>query len=410
MTNLHSVNWELAFLKEDSFPEVPPRDSQSAIWAGMIALRKQFDELFTEAKTSPSSQVVLNRGAYGSGKSHAAIYFGIPERFPSVRGKQVKDVWILNIQIPKDPSQADTIFYRNVIENLQFTRLRQVIRELIKHNGREETLKIIQNLVGSEPLGKAIWLMGLERSPSGQMSLFEDEHKSDEWNRLLEAYFYSQQTRTDLKTLGLSRGIDNPQDRFRVLGAILQCLIGFSPTGKLEEHSRVVLWVDEMEDLLYFTSKQFLPFTHGLRDLIDNLPNYFTLLLNFTLATPEIYRDATVVLGQAIMDRITKEIQFKEPDKSEAYDYVLDILRYNRSDEYAKAGLENTYPFTQKCLKWIIETLQPGRSTPRAINKRCGDIISKALLSGRIAKKGAGVIDIDFVKKLDEERVDLDLT
>ena len=174
MTNLHSVNWELAFLKEDSFPEVPPRDSQSAIWAGMSSLRKQLDELFTEAKTSPSSQVVLNWGAYGSGKSHAAIYFGIPERLPSVKGKQVKNVWILNIKFPKDPSQADTIFYRNTIENLQFTRLRQVIRELIKHKGREETLKIIQNLVGSEPLGKAIWLMGLERSPSGQMSLFED--------------------------------------------------------------------------------------------------------------------------------------------------------------------------------------------------------------------------------------------
>ncbi len=409
-TLLHPINWDLVFLRETPFPEIPPRDPESAVWAGMKKLKRQLDELLNEAKTNPSSQVVLNWGAWGSGKTHSARYFGIPERLPKVKGRQIKKPWILYIHTARDPVQPDTVFYRDILESLQFEQLRHVVKDLIYAQGEDIILRTLQKLVGSEPLGKAIWLMGLEKGPSGQMYLFGDEYVSDDWDRTLETYFYSQQTKTDLKKLGLSRGIDNSQDRFRVLGAILQCLIGFAPVEEIEEHCRVVLWIDEMEDLIYLASKQYRPFTQGLRDLIDRIPNYLTLLMNFTLAAPEAYEDATAILGQAVMDRVTHQIYYKEPDKEEAYYYVLDLLKSYRTEKFDGIGLDDTFPFTPECLKWIIETLSPGQSTPRSINKRCGDIITKALTGGRISTRGTAAIDIDFVKKLDEERIDQELT
>jgi hypothetical protein len=394
-------------LKQNPFPNIPPRRPEEAVWAGLPRLKAQFEALFTESLTTSTTQVVLNWGAWGSGKTHAAIYFGTRDRLPQVEGRQTKDVWILYIRTPKDPSQADMILYRDIVETIRFSRLRRMVRDLIVERGEGKTLKILQDAVGSEALGKALWLLGMEKKGTGQLRLFGEVEESDEWQRLLEAYFFSQYTKSDLRRLGLSRGIDNSQDRFRILGGILQCLIGFAPTEEVERHSRVILWIDEMEDLIYFTSRQYRPFTQGLRDLIDRLPAYFTLLMSFTLAAPEAFEDATVVLGDALMDRITHQVYFQEPNEAEAHEYVCDLLRLFRTEDPASRGLPVTYPFSEDALHFLIAAL-PTR-TPRDLNQRFGDVVSKALQRGIIAAPGEGIISREFVSALEEERLELDI-
>jgi len=407
MPEVQPADWKWALLKQNPFSEVPPRRPEEAIWAGMPRLRGQFETLFTEALTTSAMQVVLNWGAYGSGKTHAAVYFGTHDRLPKVEGQQVKDAWILYVHTPREPSQADVILYRNILEAIRFSRLRQVIRDIITDHGEPTALEMLQDVVESEVLGKALCLLGLERSGSGQLRLLGDDEESVEWQRLLEAYFFSQHTKSDLRRLGLSRGIDSSQDRFRILGGVLQCLIGLAPIQEIKRHSRVLLWIDEMEDLIYFTTRQYWPFTQGLRDLIDRLPNYFTLLMNFTLAAPEAYEDATAVLGEALMDRVTRQIYFQEPDEQEALEYVNELLRIFRSEDPAEYGLPLTYPFTEDALRIIIDQLLS--RTPRALNKRCGEIASEALQRGVIAGRGEGIISKDFVAELDRERVKLEL-
>jgi hypothetical protein len=406
MNIIRPVNWKLALLKQNPFPDTPPRRPEDAVWAGLPRLKEQFDVLFGEALTTSTTQVVLNWGAFGSGKTHAAVYFGIPERLPSVEGKQIRSPWILYVRTPKTPSQASEILYRDIIETIRFNRLREVIREFIAEKGEEETLRILQEIAESEALGRAIWLLGVESKGTEQPRLIGETNEFDEEQRLLEAYFFSENTKTDLKRLGLSRSIDSPQDRFRVLGSLLQCLIGFAPTGTVGRHSRVILWIDELEDLIYFTSRQYRPFTQGLRDLIDRLPAYFTLLMNFTLAAPEALEDATVVLGDALMSRITHQIYFEEPSEDDAYEYVCDLLRQFRTEDPA-LQVSETYPFEEDALRYLIERL-PSR-TPRDINKRCSEVISKALQRGEITDPGEGSISRKFISDLEQERIELDI-
>lgn len=406
MPEVRSVDWKLVLLKQNPFPEVPPRTPAEAVWAGMPRLKDQFNTLFVEALSASAIQVVLNRGDWGSGKTHAAIYFGTRDHLPNVRGEQVRNVWPLYVRTPKDPSQADMILYRDIIETIQFSRLRQVVQSIITEHGDQNASRMLQEVVGSEALGKALWLLGLERSGTRQLRLLDDEG-ADEWQRLLEAYFFSQYTKTDLKRLELSRGIDNSQDRFRVLGGVLQCLIGLAPVEEIEHHSRVLLWIDEMEDLIYFTSRQYRPFTQGLRDLIDRLPSYFTLFMNFTLAEPEVLGDIGLILGGALMDRITHQIYFQEPNEEEAYEYVIELLGAFRTQAPLELGLPPTYPFSEETLKEIVEMLP--KRTPREINKRCSEIITNALLGGVISATGKGIISMDFVAGLDRDRSDLEL-
>jgi len=407
MTEIRAPNWGLALLKQNPFPDTPPSRPEEAVWAGFPKLKTQFETLFVEGLSTPRTQVILNRGDWGSGKTHAAIYFGTPKRLPEVEGKRVRDVLTLYVRTPKEPAQADVILYRDIIESIRFRRLREAVQGIIAEHSQQVALKRLQDIVGSEALGKAIWLLGLERNRSGQLSLLEDGEGSPEWHRLLEAYFFSQSTKNDLKRLGLSRGIDNAQDRFRVLGGFLQCLMGIAPGERLQEHTRLILWIDEMEDLLYYTTRQHRPFTQGLRDLIDMLPGYLTLFMNFTLAEPEAIEDIRIVLGGALMDRITHHVYFQEPDEAGAFDYVCDLLHQFRTENPEDRGLPLTYPFEEEALRTLISRLP--RRTPRDLNQACSEIINQALQRGVITAPGEGVITKEFVSSFEVERIDLDL-
>lgn len=407
MAELQPVNWAFILLRQNPFPTTPPRRPEEAVWAGFPRLKKQFDSLFLEAVTTSRTQVVLNRGEYGSGKTHAAIYFGRSDRLPSPEGQSVRDTRIFYIQTPKEPEQADRLLYRNVIEAVGFKRLRSVVRDIIGEVGAQPALEKLQAVVESEVLGKALWLLGHEKSRSGQLSMFEQDEASEEWQRLLEAYFFSQTTKGDLKRLGLSRGIDSARDRFHLLGGVLQCLIGLAPTGEIQRHRRVILWIDELEDLIYYTTRHYRPFTQGLRELIDRLPAYFTLMMNFTLASPEALQDIETVLGKAILDRVTHNIYFQEPDEEEAIEYVCELLRLYRTEEPESRGLPSTYPFEEEALRVLLNSL-PTR-TPRDINQKCADVAVQALQRGIISAPGEGVIDKEFVQQLESERIDLDL-
>lgn len=403
------LDWSYVYLRHNPFADTPPRRPEEAVWAGLPQLKKQFETLFVQALATPATQVALNWGAWGSGKTHAAMYFGLKERlWPLVQEPRVKDACLVYVRTPKEPSHADQDLYRDIIEALRFGNLRKLIRDLIAGRGQEEALRLLQDSASSEPLGKAIWLLGLEpKKGSRQLTLF-DQEPSEERNQLLESYFFSTCTRRDLKELGLSRGIDNAQDRFRVLGTLLQCIIGFAPPEQVDQHTRLILWIDELEDLIYFQSRQYRPFTQGLRDLTDRLPHYLTLSMNFTLVTG-VYEDAKVVLGDALTSRITHQVYFQPLTTEDAREYILELMHYYRSEDPSNKGLPATYPFTEDALRALIEMLPPLGRTPRDLNKRCSQVVSQALIEGVINAPGEGIITPEFVTRVVKTQIDLDL-
>lgn len=406
MTEMHSIDWELVLLKQNPFPNTPPVRPEDAVWAGFPDLREQLDSLFAESLSTSRTQVVLNRGEYGSGKTHAAIFYRHLDNLPLLHdGRQVRNSEIVYIRTPKEPDKADITLYQNIIETIQFRRIRTVIKEIIAEYGDQYALEQFQNLTESEQLGRALWLLGHEQERSSQLALFKgalDDHQN-----LIESYFFSQTTSSDLKRLGLSRRINNIQDRFRVLGCILQCFIGFADEQDVAKHRRVILWIDELEDLILYPARYYRPFTQGLRDLIDRLPSYFTLMMNFTLASPESLEDIGVVLGKAVMDRITDRVYFREPDEEEAFDYVVDLLKHYRIEPTEHVQIPITYPFEEEALRMLIAYL-PVR-TPRRINQRCASIIGEALRNSIIRSPGEDMISKEFVRKVEDERIEFDV-
>ena len=383
------VDWNLVYLKENPFNVSPPTNPEDAVWAGMPELKRQFDEILSEALSSSVTQVVLNRGPIGGGKTHASLYFSLQENLPHVN-PAVRKVYTVRVSTPKETGKADEDFYVELLDKFGMTTIQETIYSAITELGESESLRTLRTVVGSEELARAIVLLGSE--------------ESEDMQKLLRAYFLEGCTKTELRKIGVARNITKSQDRFRVLAGVLRCFIGLSPTSKLSEHSRVCLWIDEMEDLVYFTSSQFRPFTQGLRELIDRLPNFFTLFMNFTLTSPEEYEEIEVVLGKALVDRITNPVYFPELEIDEAMEYVKELLDFYRTIDLSSKGLLLTYPFEEAALGNILEDLE--KRTPRSINKRCRNAITFAFRDNRFPQQGKGIIDVDYAKKFERSELD----
>ena len=77
----YSIDWNLAGLRENPFTISPPIDPTQAIWAGMDAIKDEFNSVFREAKVSAPTQVVLCRGPIGGGKTHASLFFSSDKKY-----------------------------------------------------------------------------------------------------------------------------------------------------------------------------------------------------------------------------------------------------------------------------------------------------------------------------------------
>ena len=389
MTN--QIDWNLLFLNRNPFGAANP---DNTVWAGMSKLKQRFNEIFEEAIFSSATQVVLNRGHWGGGKTHASFYFGIEDHLPPEVTKQTQ-VYSINIRAPKEAGNPAQDFYTDFLENekLGMTRVQEIIRNVVTGLPEAEALQSFHKILGSEELARAFWLFGTEDTSEKQA--------------LLRSYFLEGCTRTDLKKLGIARNISKAQDRFKVIAGILQCLIGLDASHNLSRHSRVYLWIDEMEDLIFLPSAQFRILSQGLWEIIDRLPNFFTLFLNMSLAEPEKHEDFEAILGNAVIDRITHNIYFPELELDEAIEYVKKLVNdplYR--DKPLPEKLPKTYPFDEVALQMLVENLR--KRTPRDINKQCHHAITCAFRDNQF-ESGKGIIDPVYVMKIQKREIDREM-
>lgn len=383
----------------------PPEDREHLIWAGMTHLKQELDEKFEAAQQGAKTQVILNRGPFGGGKTYALRYYGFTENLPKVKGSKVRDVFVVSVATPKQTAKPGEDFYRNVIERMDMEKIRDAVAAALHEVGATEGMNKLKEITGSDNLARAVAMLAQFSDNAAENEPEADADESDEQKRLLEQYFFEGCTKLELKKLGLARNIGNAQDQFRVLGAILRCFIGLVPGRDVESHSRFCLWIDEMEDFVYFSGAQYRPFTQGLRDLIDRLPGFFTLLLNFTLTDPEEFETLEVIMGKALVDRVTDNVIFREMTQSEAIDYVDDLMRHWRMPEFGEKQLAPHFPFETDALENLIKNL-PNR-TPRSINKKCSVVLEKALSENKkTTKPGDITIDLDFVKSVAATELD----
>ena len=387
-----SIDWNLVALRENPFMVNPPTDPKRAIWAGMDDLKDEFNSVFREAKASAPTQVVLCRGPIGGGKTHASLFFNygknIPETSPSVKNLEV---W--RVQTPTETGNPARDFYLDVIEQIGLDRIGEAVKKNVGSVGRDVVERNLRQTMVSGDFVNAL------------LKLYEASPISPGAGSPLSAYFLGKCTTTELRKLGLNRNIEKTQDYFRVLAGVFRCLTGLSESADVTQHNRFCLWIDEMENFIYFTPPQYRPFGQGLRELVDRLPYFFTLFMNFTLTSPEEYEEIELILGGYLTDRITGQIFFHEvKDQEKMLQYVRELLSHYRIEEKPKTPY---FPFTEEALRTLMSNLQ--RGTPRDMNKRCRNALMRAFERGIFQDGKDSEITLKFVQEMSQEELDKEI-
>ncbi|MEX2410221.1 MAG: hypothetical protein WD607_02415 [Candidatus Paceibacterota bacterium] len=336
-------------LLENPFKNITPIPGQNIEeelpWAGMKKVKKEIADIYRKGIESSPRQIILNWGPYGGGKTFSSYHF-LNQNF-----KTDKDILQVYVRSPKSGNSADIEFFRTILDFITFSKIRSRIKNLIENNSENEIFKLVNSRIVSEEFTEAILKIG------------EVKEENTEYIR---RYLYTGLTKTELRKVGLHRNLDTPTDLIKLLTGIFICFIGSEKYGQ----GKIFLWVDEMEDLIYFTKKEYTAFSRLLRDLIDSLNNHFTLFMNFTLAEPD-ESTIEILLGDAINSRIDKRVRFDELNYEDALEYCSDLIHYYQIEK--KKTIE---PFTENALKLIFESIRGVDLIPRQINKKCSNLIN----------------------------------
>jgi hypothetical protein len=344
------IMFEQFNLKDDAFP-VTPSNEDGISWFGFEKLKEEFEGIFKRSYTETSRLCILNRGRLGAGKTHAAKYF--EDKFAQQKIEGIYSCIIpIVIETPKQPQKAFIDFSHRLFNKITFRQIMissSNLRALIE---KETLFTDLLTITGSEDIAMVLSSM-------------------DEQNLLIsKAYLLGGGTQKELREIGAAKKLTSEHEfSLAVIGVIYLLIHG--KLKKIGKISRVLLWVDEMEDLVYFPTRYYLPFTQALREIIDNLNKHMTLMMNFTFSEPEELPTIGNILGEAIMQRINHHIVFPEPTQEDFKSYLSELLKANRLEK-----LENkpsTFPFSIEAFKLLIESDYV--KTPRDLNKLCDSIL-----------------------------------
>jgi hypothetical protein len=342
MSTLNDLN-----LQNNPFREITPSlEDTSPFWAGMQDVRTRIERCYADCISNNSKQIVLNWGPYGGGKTFSAYYF-INEY------DSTENITHLYLRTSQDGAAATDEFFKSIIDFLTVEKIQAQVQALINSASQEELMAFLTPKAGRE-YAKAICLFGSD---------------DNDVIALMNRFLYSGLTKTELKNLGLAKVIQTDVDSIKFLTGILSCFIGES---RFNYEGRVVLWLDEMENLIYYNAKHYKAFSQVIRDLVDSISRDFLVFLNFTLAEGE---ESTIelILGGAVWSRITKKIRFKQFNVADAVQYSQDLL------SHAKLNKNLAQPFSVPVLNNVLEMIPAGNLTPREINKHFTSLLNYAI-------------------------------
>ncbi len=346
------MSYEKLFnLKSNPFRLTPAISSEEIIWAGFPAIKEKFHSRIKRSIKVPNSSLILNWGEYGSGKTHAARYFGKETVLADIAKEAGGKVpYFIFVTLPKGKSPIED-FYTTIIDKLDISVLRASFKAQ-----NADLVKYIDSI------GDNVFIKNVAKA------FFNDAIEEN----LFRRYLYGSANASDNRALadhGIQRVLNADTDYSKLLSVIFSCL-----TYKGSIYSTVIFWIDEFEDIAILTKVNGDKTNSFLRELLDNTPNNLLIFLNLTQSALFNIEDLGEYISEALKSRIKDRINFELPKVPEILTYVSELLKAYQSKD-AK-GADIYFPFNEGLLQDILKDL--GTVSLRNINEALGTLIDLA--------------------------------
>ena len=340
-------------LKDDPFPTAPPKE---IVWADREDFARQLKSAIKRSLiSSPSRIIAAIWGDWGAGKSHAMRYFSKPDVMQSIIDELdcEKKQPAISIPIVFPLGNVADIVYLEIVEKIG---IEQIIKALDSLEPEGKTVRPTKVLI--EKVSEVI-------DPRVAEAFVALKGKSP---FIFQQYLSMTASATELRKLGVARGIETASDKIRTISAILNLLTSTTT-------SRVFLWFDDLERIGDIPGKDIYGFQYLIRDLLDNVPSNLVIIFNMTLLSGEKVEDRLLFLGDAVRFRISDTITVKPFTKEEFLTYIGDLMSFYRKKPMKKE--ERLFPFEVTALEFIFSEL--GRRgiplEPRNVNEAMSSIL-----------------------------------
>ena len=196
---------ELFNLKSNPFRLTPAINSSEIIWAGFPEIKSQFESRIKRTLKISNSSLILNWGEYGSGKTHAARFFGKKEELEKLsREVERKVPFFVLITLPKGKSPIDD-FFTSIIDKVDLTDLRVKFKD-----SRENIFEFI------DVIGDNVFINNVT-------TLFFNDEVNE---TLVRRYLYGSTNAEDTRNLvayGIQRNLNPNTDYDQLLDIIFSC-------------------------------------------------------------------------------------------------------------------------------------------------------------------------------------------
>jgi Cdc6-like AAA superfamily ATPase len=324
-------------------------------WAGMVHQKKQIEKVFQEAFERKTRQVVLNWGPYGGGKTFAAEYFSKTPK-PTIAPDETQFIPII-IATPQDGTNV----VKNLIDRIMATFspdfLGQGIHQAIESLGRTALIQKIHDRIQNHEIATTLVHLCDATYPHAASSAAS--------GGLILKYYYDNFDKKQLTQLKINRALKGDDNYIQFLSGLFVALTA----TRLEK--RIFLWMDEMEQLLYYNAKQYRTISQTIRELSDKVSENLTIFLNLSLTENDVNK-VNILLGSALESRINRRIRFRDLTMEDALLYCKDLMQHASIQPK-----QNVYfPLTQPILITLLETLPKEKITPREINRICYNFLN----------------------------------
>lgn len=375
---------EKYFLRDNPFSITP--SMREIVWANRVEIRERLEGIIETSLSTSPSRIIINWGDWGSGKTHAMLYFS-SELFKKMIQEKVNakvDFISCPIHLPR-PTTAGSmgkLLYQEIVRTITIERLQRVMslirKELIDKGyddlrARKEIEEYLNGLTRRRDFSKIfIRLLGKRLGGLERRFLFGESLTS-----------------TELRKLDLIREIESVSDMLDAISLITSLLS--QPFRNLPEpYLETFIWIDENEALRDISPRDVFIFRSIIRDLLDYAPTDVTVFLNFSLSPGQPYSTVEDELGRAVISRVDENVEFPLMKKTdECLNYVGDLFTHFRTVHKRN----RFFPFTKEAVEYIVTQRIEKGWLPRDLNKA----FSKALEIGSI--KNRKRIDVDFVKE-----------
>ena len=349
-------------LKKNPFEDLTPNIGEPLIWAGLQTQKEDITNVYKSAFASQAKRLILNWGPIGGGKTHAAYYFG-NNIIEGIEKDKCSHIYI-RLPLEQDPIRT---FVVRIVEYLLTNNLSDSIHNLIVSKDKKSLESEISKYTTESS------------TISTFLSLFS--YNSPE---IIKLYINNTITSTQRTKYGIIKPLKTDEDCIAFLTVLLVTL-------SLEEDKRIFLWIDEMENMIFYPSKKMTIFAQMLREVTDAVSRRMVTFLNFTLS--ETDEDTVkLLIGSFLWARITKKVRFKDLDRTEAKLYTTDLINSAIIDKN-----KINSPFSKEIIEKVVENIPFTDLIPREINRRFSAIIDYCLLKDIIS------IDMEVVNKVLQE-------